>query len=96
MEGCCSCMPEPDYTLEQQVEVKQMLGLRYNHANKMIEVGIKCQDKSIEMALKLEEVRELQAGLAMVLEEAFLAANPEALTELPVEAETEAPSEATE
>lgn len=94
MEGCCSCMPEPDYTLEQQVEAKQMLGLRYNQANKMIEVGIKCGDKSIEMALKLEEVRELQSGLAMVLEEATLANEPQELAELPVEPEV--PSEETE
>ncbi len=89
----CQCNPEPDYSLEQQVEVKQVLGLRYNEEQKTIEIGVKCGEKSIEMALKIEEAREFQAGLAMVLEEASLAQDGGELAELPLE---EAPLQETQ
>ena len=69
MENNCETT---DFEIEHAVEIKQVLGLRYNSQLKTVEIGVKCGDKSIEMALKVEEAKEFQAGLAMVLEEAAL------------------------
>ena len=66
----CGCQEENNFEIKHAVEVKQVLGLRYNPDNKTIEIGVKCGEKSIEMALKIEEAIEFQTGLSMVILEA--------------------------
>ena len=55
---------------EQENEVKQCLGLKFNTQKKTIDLGVKSFDNVIEISLMIEETKEFIIMLMKVIDEA--------------------------